>query len=132
MPLTLEPLASSVRVGRHWVLDQASTARVPQTALPVIELLAGEILTNAILHGSLGQPVTIKACLSDDLFGVAVLDRSPDHPLLLQPDTTAPGGRGIMLIDMLATEWGCHVLDSHGKSVWFQLAVNVQMRLGQP
>ncbi|WP_298458458.1 ATP-binding protein [uncultured Cellulomonas sp.] len=123
MPLTLAPVASSVRVGRRWVLDQAATAGVQQPAMPTIELLTSEVLTNAIVHGSQGHPVVLHTCLNDDLFGVAVTDQSPDQPRRLQPAPTAGGGRGVLLVDLLATDWGCQALDPSGKSVWFLLSV---------
>lgn len=123
MPLKLAADPRSIRIARHWVLDRAVTAGVPAPMVPVVELLATELVTNAILHGSLGQPITVTTCLTGRLFGLAVKDLSPDQPVLRQPDPSAPGGRGVMLVDMLSTNWGVEVLEPTGKSVWFRLTV---------
>ena len=52
---------------------------------------------------------------------VEVDDESDAPPILLNPAPDAPGGRGLLLVDSLASEWGWNPRD-HGKTVktvWF-------------
>ena len=41
-------------------------------------------------------------------------------PIILRPDTRDTEGRGLLLVDTLATAWGVEPRE-HGKAVWFEL-----------
>ncbi|GAA4235938.1 hypothetical protein FHR32_001073 [Streptosporangium album] len=43
-------------------------------------------------------------------------------PAVHVPDADANGGRGLWLVDLLATAWGSRHDDEAGRSVWFQVA----------
>jgi hypothetical protein len=63
----------------------------------------------------------------DDPPGIAVSvsDRGRALPRLpsSQPDDTAMSGRGLLIVDALATAWGVTPMDPPpGKTVWFRLA----------
>jgi anti-sigma regulatory factor (Ser/Thr protein kinase) len=87
------------------------------------ELLATELLTNALRHTPGGAEVV--ATLSKGprrRLRVEVRDSAagrprPRHP---RPDE-ATSGRGLMLVEALADEWGVRQ-DAAGKAVWFELA----------
>ena len=49
---------------------------------------------------------------------VEVDDDSGEPPVLLDPAPHAESGRGILLVESLAAEWGWTARD-HGKTVWF-------------
>jgi hypothetical protein len=51
---------------------------------------------------------------------VAVYDDDPALPVHRQPDAERPGGRGLHLLDRIATRWGAEPSDG-GKVVWFEL-----------
>jgi hypothetical protein len=38
------------------------------------------------------------------------------------PGPTDPDGRGLQIVDMLASSWGFDALPEGGKTVWFALA----------
>src|SRR5688500_4286680 len=44
---------------RHWVLDRAADAGVPDVDLAAVELLSGELLANAVRHGPQGGAVEV-------------------------------------------------------------------------
>ncbi|HVC13746.1 MAG TPA: ATP-binding protein [Acidimicrobiales bacterium] len=82
-------------------------------------LLAGEVVTNAVMHG--GGWFLIQVDLSRDLLRVEVTDSTAGHPRVLQM-TDGEHGRGMAIVDSLATTWGTDHLGSH-KVVWFELGI---------
>ncbi|WP_409473653.1 ATP-binding SpoIIE family protein phosphatase [Streptomyces sp. HC307] len=83
----------------------------------VTQLLAGELLTNAIRHAT--QPVGLRLVLTTDTLLCEVSDDHPSHAVLLEPAGMDEHGRGIGLVNALATRWGC-VPTPAGKTTWFE------------
>jgi len=84
-------------------------------------LLVSELVTNAIVHGRSGA--TVDAGLAPGVLRVAVTDDSP-APLPavdLAPRTSAEGGRGLLIVSLLASRWGVMSTPAGGKVVWFEL-----------
>jgi hypothetical protein len=52
-----------------------------------------------------------------------VTDPSPEAPVLLEPDYTAECGRGLRIVDGLASRWGWTQLGDGCKAVWAALPV---------
>jgi anti-sigma regulatory factor (Ser/Thr protein kinase) len=82
------------------------------------ELLVSELATNAVLHAR--TPMRVSVLLHDDRVRVEVRDDDPTLPEQRQPDPLSPGGRGIMLVELLARAWGINH-NERGKTVWFEL-----------
>jgi hypothetical protein len=81
--------------------------------------MISELVTNAILHGGEGAILTI---LVDDLrIRAEVRDASPAMPVVRSYSETATTGRGMVIVDALAADWGTYAVDG-GKVVWFELA----------
>lgn len=97
----------------------------PAAALDVIELLTGELLANAVLHGPDEGDILVRTWRSGQVVSVAVSDASLRHPILRAPALTAAGGRGMMLVDALASSWGVDDGGTAGKTVWFTVDVGV-------
>jgi anti-sigma regulatory factor (Ser/Thr protein kinase) len=89
----------------------------------VAMLLTSELVTNAIRYAD-GSVRLFVTCSCDHL-RVYVHDTSPDWPASLAAPADAEDGRGLMLVDTLATEWGCY-RTSGGKVVYFILALTEQ------
>lgn len=94
---------------RQWDLDDL---------VPTAELLASELVSNALRHSSGPLRLTLERvsglrCLVSD--GTVDLPRPADAG----PDDES--GRGLLLVDMLAARWGCEV-GPEGKNVWFELS----------
>jgi GAF domain-containing protein len=85
-------------------------------------LLVTELVTNAVVHA--GTEIELQMETADDGVRVEVVDRSPASSPVLRPipSETREGGRGVFLLDALASEWGTRHFGG-GKSVWFSLGV---------
>ncbi len=95
-------------------------AGVGDEALAVVELLTSEIMTNAVVHGTTGRCVRIVVRTEPGVFEVSVTDDGPGVPTVCHVAPAAEGGRGLLLVEALASEWGIREHDT-GKSVWFQV-----------
>lgn len=84
----------------------------------VVELLVTELVTNSIVHAASAPRVEVE--LRRDRVRVAVHDADPTLPRQRVPDLDRPGGRGIMLLEGLATRWGADATED-GKVVWFEV-----------
>lgn len=83
-------------------------------------LLTSELVTNALTHGE--SPVTVAVSWSGEQLRVEVHDRSrclpTPWPVHMAPDDET--GRGLLLVDTLATDWGFYRTPG-GKAVYFTL-----------
>ena len=91
----------------------------------VLVLLASELITNAVTHvangAGAGAISVCVRCLRGEV-RVEVHDGSRDMPVPapLKVDDDAETGRGLMLVDALAAEWGFYRTPG-GKAVYFTL-----------
>jgi anti-sigma regulatory factor (Ser/Thr protein kinase) len=97
-----------------------------ESLLDDVEVVTGEIVTNAIMHGSpAGLPVLLEVAVAPDAVRVSVFDHSDQAPMPRElPPDSAENGRGLHLIDSLAKSWGHHAChgDGFSKAVWAELA----------
>ncbi len=107
---------------RRWVVDWARRAGAPDHQLRVLALLTTEAVTNAVKHGPDEGEVTVAVSVAGGGWRVAVTDGSPQLPAVRQVGPQASGGRGVMLIDRLAADWGVERHDGAAKTVWFRVA----------
>jgi serine/threonine-protein kinase RsbW len=118
--LLLEAQPFAARTGRRWVMDVLrGSGGLPARDAELVELLAGELLANAVIHGPDAGRIRVWATRDGSAVRVAVRDEGAELPLLKHPEPTALGGRGVGLIDMLATRWGIEDDGPDGKTVWF-------------
>jgi serine/threonine-protein kinase RsbW len=122
--MLLDREQGSARHARHWILDRAIEAGLPDDDLSVVEMLAGELIVNAIQHGPQGGDVHVETRSEHDRFGVFVFDDCAVVPVLQEPDPTALSGRGIFMVDAVAPDWGWTVMGPDSKAVWFYVAVH--------
>ncbi|WP_063016395.1 ATP-binding protein [Nocardia nova] len=83
-------------------------------------LVFDELASNALRHGQ--GPRRCRISLHEDrsLLRIEVDDTGHGNPRPRAPDHT--GGRGMILIDLLATAWGCTRFPEH-KTVWATLTL---------
>jgi anti-sigma regulatory factor (Ser/Thr protein kinase) len=82
------------------------------------KLVVSELATNAVIHAS--SPFSVAVRPSGSSVRVSVRDRSRTRPSLRHDDGLAISGRGLRLIDTLATNWGVEIAHD-GKTVWAEL-----------
>jgi serine/threonine-protein kinase RsbW len=123
--LLLEAQPFAARTGRRWVMEVVRGAgTLRRQEAEVIELLAGELLANAVIHGPPAGRIWVTARWDSSGVRIAVRDEGAELPLLKHPSPTALGGRGVGLVDSLASRWGIEDEGPGGKTVWFALDVD--------
>jgi serine phosphatase RsbU (regulator of sigma subunit)/anti-sigma regulatory factor (Ser/Thr protein kinase) len=83
-----------------------------------VELAAGELLVNVLLHTEGGAVLTLEV-LPEPVRRVrlSVQDRSSVWPRRRSPGEAATSGRGLLMIDAMAARWGVEPRGD-GKAVW--------------
>jgi len=114
----LAPLASSVSRARRLAHETLTTWGSARRRDDVV-LVVSELVTNAIIHA--GSALTLELELisggDGDRVRVTVIDRSRHLPQRQQVEPDQIGGRGVLLVDLLADSWGSESAPS-GKRVW--------------
>ena len=83
-------------------------------------LLTSELVTNGVRHAGTGMELVISRT-DDRTVRVAVTDRAPGVDVeVRRSGSSAEGGRGLFLVEQLASGWGSAV-DDNAKTVWFEL-----------
>jgi anti-sigma regulatory factor (Ser/Thr protein kinase) len=106
-----------VRVARDVVRD--AVEGLDRDAVDRLLLCTSEVVTNAIEHGA--PPIELTLASDGDVVRVEVSDGSDDEPRRTEPATMAIRGRGLLIVDKCSDRWGV-ARDSHGKTVWFEVA----------
>ena len=93
---------------------------LPDATVDDAVLMTSELVTNAVLHG---QPeITLWLRLETDRLTVAVTDLGDAILDCARPPPRQASGRGLVIVDALATRWGVNRTRGRlGKSVWFEL-----------
>jgi anti-sigma regulatory factor (Ser/Thr protein kinase) len=95
-------------------------------------LLVSEVVTNAILHsasGDQGGSVEVRYALDGHEVYVEVLDAGgAAHPTRYAEHPEGVSGRGLALVEALASSWGVHDQQA-GRVVWFRLPLRTRLRL---
>jgi anti-sigma regulatory factor (Ser/Thr protein kinase) len=119
---SFEPDPIAVRGAREFALgalgDAVATAQDPAFVERVL-LVVSELATNAVLHAR--TPFVVRMTGGGGSVRVAVFDTSAGHPEPGAPDPTAVTGRGLGIVEALASRWGVESA-ADGKWVWAELA----------
>jgi len=91
---------------------------VPEDVIDDASLLATELLSNAVKHGS--GLVTLRVEVDDGVIQVKVHDDAAGLPVVENSDPTSVRGRGLFIVECVADQWGSDP-DDPGKTVWFRL-----------
>ena len=123
-----------MQTARRWVLPKAQTSpalarrhlrtagsTLPKDLLEIALLLTSELVTNAVKYG--GDRIVLTVTDEPNTLRVEVHDDGPAAPRISAPERHAVGGRGLLLVESLAHEWGTTrgLPRSSGKGVWFTL-----------
>lgn len=88
-----------------------------------VELLSTEVITNAIRHTQ--APCSVAVRWTGVGLRVEVTDSSVVRPTRRSSSPDAEEGRGLLLVDALAADWGSFC-DPAGKVVWFEVASGIR------
>jgi len=114
---SLEAEASAPGAARRFLRRALATQNLDGFG-DVSELLTTELVTNVVLHAR--SPITVRLLTSGDRLRVEVDDAS-NKALVPQPaDPERPSGKGLLLVDKLASDWGVDTR-ADGKTVWFEI-----------
>ena len=94
--------------------------QVPDSVVDTVELLTSEVVTNAIIHGKSGPQLAVT--VDGSLVRVAVQDRSPAIPVRRLDNLDDVSGRGVIIVEEMATAWGVEHERNGSKRVWFEVA----------
>ncbi len=113
---------TSVRLARHFVRDQIRAWGL-DGILDDALLVTSELAANAITHAA--SDCEIRLTLSTASLRIDVGDGGVGTPEPQPPSATEEHGRGLVLVDALASAWGLDVLPGSGKVVWAELGLSV-------
>jgi anti-sigma regulatory factor (Ser/Thr protein kinase) len=102
--LTLTEHLSAARMARHWVCEHCPEEHLPEARRWIAELLTHELVANALAHGH--GPLTLSLTHDEEGILVGISDSNAAIPALKEQTVHATSGRGIAIVDALATAWG--------------------------
>jgi anti-sigma regulatory factor (Ser/Thr protein kinase) len=113
----IEPLSDRVPYVRRQAQAVLRLWDVNEDLTWPIELILTELASNVVRNAR--TPFTVMLAWDGETVRGEVSDANPQSPRpqdIVLPDS--PGGRGLILVQDLATTWGTQVRH-HGKTVWF-------------
>jgi anti-sigma regulatory factor (Ser/Thr protein kinase) len=112
--------ATTPAAARRFVRAALESVEADPIVIETAELLTDELVTNAIVHARSKSYLSIRA--GKDVVRVEVTDPDDRLPSMAPPDTDAPGGRGLVIVNGLASAWGVERASEGGKTVWFEVS----------
>ena len=119
--LSVELPPEPTSAGRARVLARERLGAVcTPDVLDTIVLLVTELVTNAVLHA--GTPLHLTIETTTEHVRLCVADSSRQIPEANGYDSDAVSGRGLSLVERLASTWGVDQTPS-GKIVWCEIPI---------
>lgn len=115
--MALPAAAHAVPDGRRFV-HLVLSGKYRDEFIEAAAFLTSEVVTNVVLHAR--TPCTIVVTIDEDAVTVDVSDASPVRPLRRSAGAAATTGRGLSLLDEMASSWGV-LINEGGKTVTFTL-----------
>jgi anti-sigma regulatory factor (Ser/Thr protein kinase) len=106
------------------IVRQELRSALDAPALDTAVLVAHELVTNALRHGS--EPIALDLAVDAREVAVTVTDHGGGEPHVVEPYDG--GGRGLAIIDALTDEWGVEPCDG-AKKVWAHLRTPLDRRV---
>lgn len=110
---TFEPTARAAVEARRFVRRLVPAGDRADLAA----LLVSELVTNGVRHARTRLLLRVRP---GEPLRVEVRDDLPVPPIRAVPGAEDGSGRGLQILEALATRWGVEV-DEDGKTVWFEL-----------
>lgn len=126
---------STVRA--HWRLpcDSTSVSRARSAAHgflgngqqigneDVALLLVSELMSNAVVHTHGLEAIDLRIELRPERLHIEVEDGDPTPPVRRDVRVEDERGRGLLIVDRMADDWGWSPIQSGGKRVWCEVRV---------
>lgn len=116
---TGEGRTATVAEARRWARGVLAAWDADALEWELSQLLT-EVVTNAVLHAGTPVRVVLEQDVPSGPVRCEVSDDSPVRPRRRRHGTEATTGRGLQLLDSVATAWGVEPLTA-GKTVWFEV-----------
>lgn len=85
-----------------------------------LEVIVSELVTNAV-RADCGH-IELHLVVHRDRIRLTVHDDAPGHPRIVTPAPDEGRGRGLGIVEAIATDWGV-AREPAGKAVWAELAI---------
>lgn len=109
---------------RELVGEVLFTIGIPPGTIGDVKIMLTELITNAMVHGAAGRPdvgdIDLLIRTDDTAIHVEVTDPGLGGKPQVKDDLLAAGGRGLRLVDALASRWDHHEAPA-GRTVWFDV-----------
>lgn len=116
---TGEARTDTVVQARRWARGVLAAWDADALEWELSQLLT-EVVTNAVLHAQTPVRVVLEHDAASGRLRCEVSDGSPVLPRVRRHSTQATTGRGLRLLDSVATSWGTQ-RSAAGKTVWFEV-----------
>ncbi|AXK35860.1 ATP-binding protein [Streptomyces armeniacus] len=110
--------ALPVSAARHYVRTTLESWHISAAGIDDAVLVAGELVTNALIH--VGGDITLTLSTPGDNVLIEVQDAQPGQVHAPPPELCAESGRGLHIVAALATDHGCRP-GPHAKVMWAQM-----------
>ncbi|MCR8574593.1 ATP-binding protein [Streptomyces sp. Isolate_219] len=144
--LTLAATPNAVAWARRHTVDILQRWHFPAKGIEVARLLISELATNAIQHARPAAPsattsiesvspgtIVLRLWLTHCGVIISISDHDPRPPTPRASDSSATGGRGLLLTEAMANRWGYYPTQLHpGKIVWAEVPTHPTAALGEP
>ncbi|MFJ2112414.1 ATP-binding protein [Streptomyces sp. NPDC087850] len=116
---------TSSAASRSFVRETCARWPVPEPYEFLAVQIAAELTANAVEHGKGNGPVHISLILDADLVILTVTNSGTTATDIQahRPEADAESGRGLLMVDHLATDWGWYRTSTGGTAVWAELAL---------
>lgn len=117
---TVAAAVDAVPAARRQVVSLARDLDLPLSdqTLETVELLAGEVIANAVLYTD--APCDVSVTQTDERLRVEVTDTDASLPRTVEAGPNDESGRGLLLVSALADAWGTQP-EPLGKTTWFEI-----------
>jgi anti-sigma regulatory factor (Ser/Thr protein kinase) len=85
------------------------------------ELLVSELVTNAVCACRPAETLCLRLLADRERLVIEVWDQSAGLPSARPVDDESPGGRGLTVVEAIASRWGCERFSADLKVVWCEL-----------
>ena len=122
--MMLEPRPTSATEARTFVRSRLAELAVPEPRFQDAVLLTSELVSNAVLHAR--TEIQVRFASDGQRVRVEVHDGNSRQPAPAGVPADATSGRGLVLVDRLANQWGVSGTAT-GKAVWFEVNVEAEL-----